>query len=247
LRGGPRSRGPQPRPTHDREPSASGTSIAPVILSFSTGLHGTSGSGSYNDGYPASVDYVFGPPPPVLALSEPDTVSESDMTVPTPYKSSLKRALVRPLTPPTSTNILPQINVETSFSRRASVASSRPSTLTTRPRAGSTRPAVGVRGPRDRSSSARVVLPSSSGTTRAYPMNQTRPVSSSSIPASQGQPPTLNPGSVAGSPNPKTDSMVTNSNNSLLDLYAQSPPRSNVPIPDPPSLQPNEHPQSHSP
>jgi len=248
VRGISRSRGPRPRPTHDREPSASGTSIASVILSHNTGSHGTSGSGSYNDGYPASlVDNIFGPPPPVLEQSEPDTASESHTTVPTPHKSSAKRA-PRPLTPvslPTSTNLLPQMTAEIPSSSRTSVASSTPSSSITRPRAGSTRPAVGVRGPRDRSSSARAVFPSSSGISRAYSMNQTRPVSSSSIPASQGQPPTLNPGSVAGSSNSKTDSMVTNSNNSLLDLYAQSPPRSNVPIPDPLSLQSNEHPQSH--
>jgi hypothetical protein len=66
-----------------------------------------------NDGYGPTADYVFGPPPPVLEQPEPDTASESHTTVPTPHESSPKRApagLLTPISPPTSTNPLPQTN-----------------------------------------------------------------------------------------------------------------------------------------
>jgi len=231
-------RGPRPIPTQDREPSGSGASIASMSHQ-NTGSHGTSGSGSQNEGYIPVVDYVFGPPPPVLEQSEPDTSSESHTTVPAPRKSSPKPAppmgLMTPVSRPTSANPPPQTTTPSSSSARVA------STLSglTR-RAVSARPAVGiVRGPRDRSSSARAVLASSSSSSYSQSMNnRSRPLSSSSVPTYGS----LTPGNAAGSSNPKTDSM--NSNNSILDLYAQSPPRSNTPTPDPHSLLSNGHTQS---
>ena len=248
VRDVPKGGRPRPGPTHDREPSASGASISSLVLSHNTGSHATSGSGSQNGGYAPSVDYIFGAPPPVPEQSEPDTASESHTTVPTPHKSSPKLApagLMTPIPPPTSTNPLSQTNVDTPFSSRGSVTST-PSSISTRPRAGSTRPSVGVRGPRERSST-RAVLPSSSGSSRGYSTSQTRPLSASSFLASYGRPPSLLPPNATDGSNSRTDSMVTTSNNSILDLYVQSPPPSNAPIPDPLSFPPNEHPQSHPP
>ena len=243
VRGVPKGGRPRPGPAHNSEPSASGTSISSLVLSHNTGSHGASRPTSQNDGYDAAHDHIFGPPPPVPEQSEPDTASESHTAAPTHHKSSPKLALITSISPPT----LSQTNVDTPFSSRGSIASTSSGT-TTRPRAGSTRPAVGVRGPRDRSS-ARAVLPSSSGSSRGYSTSQARPLSMSSVLASYAQSPSLVPGNAAGSPNPKTDSMVTTSANSILDFYAQSqsPPRSNPLIPDPPLLPPNDHPQSHPP
>ena len=279
MRGVPR-RGPRAMP-HDREPSGSGASIASMSHQH-TGSHGTSGSGSHNDGYAPAVDYIFGLPPPVLEQPEPDGSSESHVTVPAPHKLSPKVGPIEfmtPTSPPTSANGLPQTNIETPLSSSTSVALTM-SGLITRPRAGSTRAGVGVvRGPRDRSSSARAVLsspssgscystnqslplssssvpashPQPSSSVRAvisspssvscYSTNQSLPLASPSVPASHLQPPTLTPDNASGSPKPKTDSTI--SNNSLLDLYAQSPPRPHVSISDSPSLLSNGHPQSH--
>ena len=249
MRGVPR-RGPRPNP-HDCEPSGSGASITSISHQH-TGSHGTSGrshntSGSLgqNDGYALAVDYVFGPPPPVLEQPEPDTSSESHATVPVPRKLSPKVVPIELITPasrPTSTNALPQTNIDTPFSSRGSIASTM-SGITTRPRAASTRPGVGVvRGPRDRSRSARAVLSSSSSISRGHSTNQPLPLSSSSVPASHDQPSSLTPDNAASGSKPKTDSTL--SNNSLLDLYTQSPPRSNAPLSDSSSLLSNGH-QSH--
>ena len=229
MRGVPK-RGPRPKP-HDYEPSGSGASITSISHQH-TGSHGTSGrshntSGSLgqNDGYGLAVDYVFGPPPPVLEQPEPDTSSESHVTVPVPRRLSPKVApieLITPASPPTSTNALPHTNIDTPFSSRGSVASTM-SGMTTSPRVGPARPGVGVvRGPRDRSRSVRAVLSSSSSTSRGYSTNQPLPLSSTSVPASHAQSSSLTPDNATGSSKPKTDFKL--SNNSLLDLYAQSPP-----------------------
>jgi hypothetical protein len=236
----PRARGPRMTPAHDSEPSGSGTSVTSVAVTHHTG--GTSGSGSQNDGYFPTVDpgfdFVFGPPPPVPELSEPETASDSHTAEPPPHKTSPKTAPVGLLTPisPPRTKPLPQASPDAPLSSGSSISST-VSSPTTR-RAGSTRPVVGVvRGPRDRSSSARAVLPSSS---RGYPTKHSRHFSSSSVPAPLAHPsPTLVGGNATSSPNLKRDSIITNSNHSILDLYAHSPLRSNASSPDPPPLPPN--------
>lgn len=246
---GVQRRGPRPIPHHDREPSGSGTSIA-SISHQNTGSHGTSGrshgasgSGSQNDGYVPAVDYIFGPPPPVIEQPEPDTESEShysQLTAPVSRNLSQKAVAMTAISPPPSVSPLPLTNTDTPFSGRTSV-SSMMSGLS-RPRAGSTRPNVGVvRGPRDRSSSVRaVLLPSSSSSSRGHSMNPPRPLSSSLVPAPQAESSSLSPDNAAGSSKPKRDSTL--SNNSLLDLYSQSPSRSTPGSPPPLS---NGHPQSH--
>jgi hypothetical protein len=249
LRGVSR-RGPRPIPYHDREPSGSGASIT-TISHQNTGSHGTSGrshgasgSGSQNDPYGPTADYIFGPPPPVLEQPEPDTSSESHVSVPATRELSPKVppiVLVPPVSPPISASP-PQTNADTFSSSRASNAST--VSGLSRPRAQSTRPGVGaVRGPRERSSSARAVLPSSSSASQSYSMEALRPFSStSSVSASHAQPSDFTPSNAAGSSNPKTDSTL--SHNSLLDLYTQSPTRSNTSIPGSPLLS-KGHLQSH--
>src|SRR5258706_1671101 len=124
-------RGPRAK-AHDREPSGSGASIASMSHQ-NTGSHGTSGrshntsgSMSQNDGYAPAVDYVFGPPPPVLEQPEPDTSSESHVTVPVLRMLSPKVPpieLMTPVSPPTSANALPQSYINHTFSLLVSVDS----------------------------------------------------------------------------------------------------------------------------
>ena len=116
MRGVPRRRGPRPKP-HDCEPPGSGASITSISHQH-TGSHGTNRSLGQNDGYALAVDYVFGPPPPVLEQPELDTSSGSHVTVPVPRRLSPNVGPIELITPashlPPLTPFLQRISIRPS-------------------------------------------------------------------------------------------------------------------------------------